>query len=158
MNIRKKIRDRYNSVEIPQASDVLPEGTASRSKRKEDRGGVKLFIELAASAAVIVFIFGAVLAGQGMLKRQNALPLGDRDTTDTEAYQTTVRNDYNDDTGPEPALTSGRADTEDHGTGAPVETEGDTTTPHVTDPPVETDEKTTVVDTEPEVEFRLGLT
>ncbi len=171
MNIRKKIRDRYNSVEIPQASDVLPAGTASRNKRKGDRGGVKLFIELAASAAVIVFIFGAVLAGQGMLKRQNALPLGDLDTTDTEAYQTTVRNDFSDDTGSEPALTSGnadtgsepaltsgRADTEDHGTGAPVETEGDTTTPHVTDPPDVTDEKTTVVDTEPEVEFRLGLT
>ena len=144
MNIRKKIRDRYNAVEIPQASDVLPAGTASRSKRKGDRGGVKLFIELAASAAVIVFIFGAVLAGQGMLKRQNALPLGDRDTTDTEAYQTTVRNDYNGDTGPEPALTSGRADTEDHGTGAAVETEVDTTTPHVTDPP---DETTEVFDT-----------
>ena len=155
MNVPKKIRDKYSSVDVPPAENVLPrEAVAQSSKKEERRGNVKLFLELAASAAALFLIIGAVLAGQGALRRQNRLPLGEPGDGGSDILVGTE--DLPGDTTSAPSTETGDKSTAGHATGNPdtsdvpeittadppftteetedVASEPDTTTPRVVEP------------------------
>ena len=65
MKALRKIKKKFDSFEIRDAKDFLPE---SATGKKKDRAEPRLFGYLAASSAALVIALGVIIAGQGIAK------------------------------------------------------------------------------------------
>ncbi len=135
MSIRRRIREKYNSLDVPEAEDVLPAGA---KKAKKDKSGGRLFAELAASGAVIVAAAVIIVAGQGILQKSRKLApggFGDETTGQRITDTVTVTGDADSDTGETQAVTAETGDTQkgiSESADLTSEPEESTTDPHVT--------------------------
>ncbi len=85
----RTIRKKYNTVKIPEASAVCP--PAALSGKKKSKGGGSLFAEIAAGGVVLAAMFFAVIAGQGIIRKQTGVLPGESTFTNEKTVKTGIK-------------------------------------------------------------------